>query len=366
MDHLRVGTPPHRKAWPCYAFVVSHMATAVALVGIPIGIGNRAFGEDASVVLRFTLRGHSSHISSVAFSPDSKTLASAGPHIKLWNPATGDELATLKTANTSHNFIRYSADGRTLVSARGDGEVVLWDVASGEHSTLLRDPSGATNAAVSRQGTTLAVIMNWQNPYVDIWDFSSKERLKTIEGIGDDTAARQFPGAIQFSPDAKILATAHGEGKIKLWDVMDARRIKTITAYKPEYVVPSVAFSPDGKTLAAGAGGNTDDTYLSACEATLWDVESGKKKASFVGNKYGIGDVAISPDGRLIATGGHDSTVRLWDIATQKPIATLKGHRKAVVTIAFSHDGRLLASGSGDRTVRVWELPLMKGKTSPE
>ena len=222
-------------------------------------------------------------------------------------------------------------------------------------SALWRDQNGATNAAVSQKGTTLALLRDQKN--IDIWDFASRKRLRSIEGADAvDMPAAQFPGAIQFSPDAKLLATAHREGKIKLWDAVSRRQLKTITAYKPFYVVTSMAFSPDGKTLAASAAGNSENYYLSPCEATLWDLESDKKQASFTGNKYGISDVAISPDGRLIATGGHDSTVRLWDIATQKPIATLKEHWFAIMCIAFSPDGRFLASGSGDRTVCVYEL----------
>ncbi len=304
--------------------------------------------------LHFKLRGHSAYISSIAFSPDGKTLASAGPQIRLWNLETGKETATFKTDNNSSNFIRYSSDGRNLISASGDGELMLWEVSTGKHTLLWQDPGGATNAVISRDGKTLAVISGMKD--IDIWDFSSRKQLRSIEGPGVNWGAVQFSGGISLSPDAKILAMAHAEGKIQLWDVVDKHLSKTIAAYKPVYAVDTVAFSPDGKILAAGAVGNSDNHYFSACDATLWDVESGKQKASFAGNKYGITDVAISPDGRLIATGGEDSTVRLWEIATQKPIATLKEHRYAVMCIAFSPDGRYLASGSGDRTVCVFEL----------
>ena len=123
-----------------------------------------------------------------------------------------------------------------------------------------------------------------------------------------------------------------------------------------------MAFSPDGKSLAAGAGGNSQGYYTSACKVTLWNVKSGDQLTSFTGNENGVADVAISPDGSIIASGGHDSTVRLWDIATGKSIATLRGHRHAVMSIAISPNGRFVASGSGDRTVRLWELASIKGK----
>jgi WD40 repeat protein len=343
---------------PSYAPKGKSVGTCLTLAAMAAGSLSQALGADDNLKAQFTLRGHKEWVSAVAFSPDGKTLASAGPHIKLWDPATGKELATWESENTSQNFIRYSTDGETLFAARGDGEL-QWFLEGGKHFLWLKNPTGATNIAVSPRDEVLAVIMNSKD--IDFWRPGEPDQPMVIEGGAKDTTAILSRGAIQFSPDGKLLATGHTKGKIKLWNVDERRLQRTIDAYKPGYNVTSLAFSPDGQSLAAGA--SRDDIKTSPeTELTLWNVETGELTASYSGNKDGVTDVAFSPDGRTLASAGHDSTIRLWDVANRKPRATLKGHTKSVMAIAFSPDGRLLASGSGDRMVRVWKVPAEKSE----
>ncbi|OEU96247.1 WD40 repeat domain-containing serine/threonine protein kinase [Streptomyces oceani] len=107
----------------------------------------------------------------------------------------------------------------------------------------------------------------------------------------------------------------------------------------------SVAFSPDGKTLATGSGDET---------VRLWDVASGKSTATLTGHEDAVDSVAFSPDGKTLATGGG-GTVRLWDVASGKSTATLTGHEGAEVSVAFGPDGKTLATGSDDM-VRLWDV----------
>jgi WD40 repeat protein len=110
-----------------------------------------------------------------------------------------------------------------------------------------------------------------------------------------------------------------------------------------------VAFSPDGKTLASGSDDNT---------IKLWDVATGKEQATLKGHTAWVASVAFSPDGKTLASGG-DTTVRLWDMEG-KELATLKGHTKGVNSVAFSPDGKTLASGSQDKTIKLWDVSPAK------
>ncbi len=129
--------------------------------------------------------------------------------------------------------------------------------------------------------------------------------------------------------------------------------------YKPELVIQtghtslinSVAITKDGKTLATGGG---DDTLR------LWDVETGRQIKSFSGHRYYIISVALSRDEKFLASGGFDQTVRVWNIETGRQINLFEGHTDFVLSVAFSPDGKTLASCSRDKTIRLWDLETGK------
>ena len=158
------------------------------------------------------------------------------------------------------------------------------------------------------------------------------------------TGHRDSVISVAYSPDGTTLAGGSSDSTVQLWDAVSGAPKATLTGHTG--AVTSVAYSPDGATLATGSR-----------DSTVWlrDAVSGAPKATLTGHTGYVNSVAYSPDGTTLASGSSDSTVRLWDAVSGAPKATLTGHTDAVNSVAYSPDGATLATRSGDHTVRLWD-----------
>ncbi|MBF1990182.1 NB-ARC domain-containing protein [Fischerella thermalis] len=151
--------------------------------------------------------------------------------------------------------------------------------------------------------------------------------------------------SVAFSPDGKLLAAGDSNGEIHLWQVADGKQLLILRGHA-NWVV-SLAFSPDSRTLASGS---------SDCTVKLWDVATGGCLHSLREHGNEVWSVAFSPEGDKLVSGCDDQIIRLWSVRTGECLKIFQGHTNWVLSVTFSLDGQTLVSGSDDNTIRLWDV----------
>ena len=227
----------------------------------------------------------------------------------------------------------YSADGTRLAVNTNIG-IWLYDTYAGAEVVLIPERD-AEVMALSSDGSTLASISGGFDNAIELWDVDSGQLKATLEGNQITSVA--------FSPDGATLASGSWDTTIRLWDV-DSEQLKAILKGHMERI-NSVSFSPDGATLASGS----NDTTI-----RLWDADSGQLKAILKGHKAQISSMSFSPDGTTLASGSWDNTIRLWDVDSGQ-IQNTQGLRALIYSVLYTPDGASLIVASGYGALQLWD-----------
>jgi serine/threonine protein kinase len=296
---------------------------------------------DERIAPRATLSGHTGPVWSVAFAPDGLTLATGGDDakVRLWDTATGREKSSLPGHGSAVQVVTFSHSGRLLLSGGAGGTLRQWDMTTGSELPQLLQQNGAVRRApISPDDRTVAVANSTQG--VELWDLETRQLRRTLPGHSGSIMA------IAFAPGGGLLATGDTSGRVRLWDPDDGTEQASFEG--DPLGVRALAFTPDGKTLVSAGQGDKD--------VKLWQVANREPMGTLSGYDNVVLCLAISPDGRLLATGSRDGSVKLWDLSSLNALTTLHPHQAGVLSIAFSPDGRTLATGGEDRLVKLWDV----------
>jgi WD40 repeat protein len=338
------------------------------------------------------LKGHQAEILALAFSADGKRLVSGGRDktVRVWNVASGEELYQLQGHGGTVYSVALSSDGKVLASGSDDKTIRLWDMSSGKELRRLEQPGWVSAVAFSHDGKTLAAGCSDRGYGVlQLWDATAEMKLRrrislpssvvsivfapddrtlaSAQGMSirlwDPATGKEVPRSedhsaqsysLAVSADGRIVAVGTKDDAIRLCDTATGRVIRRLPVDGDVPATYTVAFSPDGKTLAsAGLGVARSKTIAKGFD--LWNLATDERTRCASGVM--VYRLAFSPDGKMVATGVGE--IVLFDTATGKELRRMPGHTDNADALAFSPGGKLLASIGAGKAV-LWNVATGK------
>jgi len=345
--------------WNTQDNTVAHIYTGESLVqGIAFARGGQTLASSANDgTLKLwdvppnqhlhRLAGHTGTVHCVQYSRDGRKLASSGEDfvIRVWDTSTGKLIQQLQGHTGIVASVAFHPAGHQLASVSHDKTLKIWDLQNGDCMRPVEAHDDFVNTvAYSPEGRYLATGSGGQSEHtVKLWDAATGDFLHKF-----DEHKFRVP-CVSFSPNGKLLAscsTGNRRGNVYIHDLA-SRTSRALLEQDDD--LRALCFTPDSRILAVGH----DDGKIS-----LWDVSTGKLLNNWEAHATSIFSMNFHPRGRILASAGRGNEIKLWDTeaASGHELVTLVGHEDMVLSVCFDPEGRTLASGSADSTVGLWDL----------
>jgi WD40 repeat protein len=354
-------------------------------------------GADRTIIIRDATTGailkkfpaHSLAVTALAFNDNGSQLVSVGGDqlVKLWNVNTGTLIKEFRGHTSAIMAVAFSHDGKRILSGGADKAARLWDIAAGAVvQTFPNVRSPISSVALRKDGKE--ALIGCADGMVHVFDLTEAPKEK-----GSVPAHLSGVGALAYSPDGSRMATCGGDKLVRIWKLPDSGAPAPLFDLKGHSnAVSSVAFSNDGRLLVSGGGDliikvwdlqsatelrslrGHSDWVSSVCfgadsrfiltasvdkTAKVWEL-SNEETAPPVGHTRRLNTLAVSPNGKWLASGGEDHTIKIWDMASGQEQYTLTEHTDNVRAVAFDSSGERLVSGGDDRKLRIWDLKTQR------
>jgi len=305
-------------------------------------------------------------VKGAVFSSDGRQIVSvdAGGKLVCWDATTGKELSVLEDGEHPFTSLAASSDGNRIVAASFDGVIKIWDANSGFSLRTLRDndlwKEKITGGQVESSRRVWCVAINSTGSLiasggvagVRVWDAASGTCSRQFSPYDYDAVT-----SVAFSHDGKKLAAAWSTNSalpaaettdiVTVWDIGTGDTLHILRGHTD--AVLAVSFHPNDKRIVSASSDGT---------ARIWDLDDESQTATITGHTGPVRSVAYSPCGTQIATGGADETIQLWNAETGEELLALRGHSEYVASVRFCADGKRIVSSSADGTAKVWDTSL--------
>lgn len=295
-------------------------------------------------------------VDDLALSPDGRSIAAttlsndrSGANLMLWEVATGTLKLFLPTGEMRSHGVVFHPDGQRLAYTRGSSIDLRYNLpAALPQGVLEGHTKGITDLAVSADGRWLVSAGEDQN--VQLWDWQQEKLIRTFAAHGETQKS------VKIDPKGQLIVSSDGD-TIEVWELPTGKLRRTLKPGDEE--VRAIALSPDVRTLASAGANST---------ITLWNLNTGEPMQTLT-SVNDIHSLAFSPDGRTLAVGlspirrngdlsESGDSLQLWNVQTQAEIASWQGHTNAVSSVVFTADGKTLISGSWDGSIKFWEIAI--------